>query len=90
MLFGCVRLGHFLLKVFEHLLNHLGSFDAGNDFNLAAAVFADLDVDIKDTLETLYPSHGTMALCGAHTRRYRDLPACRASYPAWQASLAGY
>jgi len=32
--------------------------DAGNDFDLAAAVFADLDVDIENSFEALHPGHG--------------------------------
>ena len=49
----------FLLKVFKVFkvdkvdkdqLNYLGIFDAGNDFDLAMAVFTDLNIDVQDSL----------------------------------------
>ena len=64
VLLGGTRLGRFLLKVLENLLNDLGVLDTGNDFDLTAAVFADFDVDVKDSFEALHPSHCAMALCG--------------------------
>ena len=64
-LFGGISLGRFLLKVFKDQLNHLGIFDAGNDFDLATAVFTDLNIDVQDAFESLHPGHGSLALCGA-------------------------
>ena len=46
-------------------LNHLGIFDAGNDFDLATAVFTDLNIDVQEAFESLHPGHGSLALCGA-------------------------
>ena len=63
MLLGGIRLGGFLLKVFKNLLNDLGVFDAGNHFDLATTVFADFDIDIEYSLQSLHPGHGSMALC---------------------------
>lgn len=65
VLLGSIRRACFLLEVFEYLLNNLGIFDAGNDFDLPTAVLADFDINIEDALETLHPGHGAMALCGA-------------------------
>jgi hypothetical protein len=53
VLLGSIRRASFLLEVFKYLLNHLGIFDAGNDFDLPTAVFADFDINIEDALETL-------------------------------------
>ena len=65
MLAGRIDLVRFLLQVLKDQLNHLRIFDAGNHVDVTAAVFADFDINIEDALETLLPSHGTMALCGA-------------------------
>ena len=54
-----------MLEVFKDQLNHLGIFEAGNDFDLAMAVFTDLNIDVQDALESLHPGHGSLALCGA-------------------------
>ena len=57
-----------VLKVFKVLtdqLNYLGIFEAGNDFDLATAVFKDLDIEVEDAFESLHPGHGSLALCGA-------------------------
>ena len=65
MLLGGIRLGRFLLKVLENLLNDLGVLDAGNDLDVTAAVFADLNIDAENSLKSLHPGHGSMALSGA-------------------------
>ena len=57
-------LGGFLLQVPENLLNDLGVLDAGNHFDLTAAVFTDFDIDIENSFQSLHPGHGTMSLCG--------------------------
>ena len=41
---GGICFGRFVLKMIENLLNDLGVLNAGNDFDLSAAVFTDLDV----------------------------------------------
>ena len=64
-LFGGISLGRLLLEVFKHQLNYLGIFGAGNDFDLATAVFKDLDIEVEDAFESLHPGHGSLALCGA-------------------------
>ena len=58
VLFGSIRLGRFLLQVFKNLLNDLGVLNAGNDFDLTAAVFTDLDVDVEHSFEALHDFHG--------------------------------
>src|SRR5690554_773578 len=47
----------------ENLLNDLRIFDAGNHFDVTAAVFADFNINIEDSLEALHPGHGAVALC---------------------------
>ena len=49
MLLGGIRLGRSLLQVLENLLNDFRIFDAGNDLNLTAAVFADFDIDVENS-----------------------------------------
>ncbi|MFT6909146.1 MAG: hypothetical protein ACJAS1_005857 [Oleiphilaceae bacterium] len=39
--------------MFENLLNNLGIFDAGNDFEPTATVLTNFDVDIECSLESL-------------------------------------
>ena len=65
MLFGSVNLSGFLPEVIKNQLNHLRVFNACNHFDLATAVFTDLDVDVENTLESLHPGHSAVALCGA-------------------------
>ena len=48
--FGRITLGRFVLKVLENLLNDLGVFDAGNDLDVTATIFTNLDIDIEDAL----------------------------------------
>ena len=54
----------FVLEVFKDQLNHLGIFDAGNDFDQATAVFTDLDIDVQDAFGSLHLGHGSLAVCG--------------------------
>ena len=46
------------------MLNNCWIFDAGNHFDLTAAVLANLNVDVEDSLQSLYPGHGAMVLLG--------------------------
>ena len=64
-LFVGISLGAFWLRCFKDQLNHLGIFEAGNDFDLATAVFKDLDIEVEDAFESLHSGHGSLALCGA-------------------------
>ena len=45
------------LQVIEDLLDHHRVFDAGDDFDGAAAFTTSLDIDIEDTFEPLCPGH---------------------------------
>ena len=64
MLPSGIRLGCFLFKMPEDLLNHFGVFNAGNNLDLTTTVFAHFDIDIEYSLEALHPGHPVMALCG--------------------------
>ena len=48
----------FSVQVGEDLLDHDRVFDTSNDLDVAAAAFADLDVDVENALQALCPSHG--------------------------------
>jgi hypothetical protein len=63
-LFGGISIGRFLLEVFKHQLNHLGVFDAGNDVDLATAVFKGLNIDVENALESPHPHHGSLRCAG--------------------------
>ncbi|NUV04503.1 hypothetical protein MS6194_04027 [Escherichia coli] len=52
-LLGGIRLGCFLFQMLENLLNDLRIFDAGNHFDVTAAVFADFNINIEDSLEAV-------------------------------------
>ena len=63
MLLGSIRLSRFLPKILKYLLNHFRIFNTGNDFDLANTVFADFNVDIENSLQSLHPSHSAVSLC---------------------------
>ena len=53
-----IRIGGFLLKVFEDLLNDRWVLNAGNHLDLSATVFTNFNVDIEDSFEPLHDFHG--------------------------------
>ena len=57
---GGIAIDRFLLQV----LDHRWIFNAGNDFDVTAAVLADFDIDIEDPFESLHPGHGVMLFLG--------------------------
>lgn len=60
-----VDLSCFMLQVFKDQLDHLRIFDADNHFDVTAAVFAELDINIEHSFEALHLGHGLMPLCRA-------------------------
>ncbi len=57
------------VQVIEDVGDDGGVFDAGDDPHGPAAAAAGLDIDRKDALEPLCPSHRRMAFGGAARRR---------------------
>ena len=52
----------FSVEVLENASDDSGVFDAGDDTHVAAACFAECDIDVEHALEALRPGHGDVAL----------------------------
>lgn len=56
------------IKVIEYSVDRCGIFNAGDDLDLATAVLALADVDLKHPLQSLRPTYGLRSLGGGLRR----------------------
>ena len=52
--------GSFLCQMLEDVRDHRWAFNTSDDFDMTAALFTNLNVDIEHALEALHPCHGAM------------------------------
>ena len=60
MLLSANNGGGFLLQVLKDVRDYRRVFNAGDHFDLTAAEFTDLNINIEHALEALHPGHGAM------------------------------
>ena len=58
MVIAGIGIGGFPFQMFKNALNHRRILDAGNHFDVAAAVLADFNLDVEDSFEALHDFQG--------------------------------